>query len=290
MKGQGYALGEKIVLLCLVPEQAGHPTKKVKPRVLVHIVLVCLLFAAACRTAEVLPPAGPPPGQGNADGADGKPGPSIDALGPVGSAARQILLPEPFTEIVIEIAFVEGREPNPDTIAHLEREIERASQKAVSIDVHEIRGGKGSYTSSDIRGLSESSGTESAPPRASIFLAFLDGGFAENDQALGVAVAATVAAVFPDRIGSLSTLLQPGGVERAVAVHEVGHILALVNLGYEGASDREDPEHPNHSSNKASVMYWAVETLAVADVFRGGPPDRFDEADIADLRMLAGGA
>lgn len=285
MKGQGYALGQKIILPCLVTEQAGHATKKVKPRVLGHILLACLLSAAACRTADVLPPA--PPGQQDADGADGKQGPTIDALGPVGSAARQILQPEPFTEIVIEIAFVEGREPSPDTTAHLEEEIERASQKPVSVDTHEIQGGKGSYTSADIRGLSESSRTESAP-RASIFLAFLDGGFAENDQALGVAVAATVAAVFPDRIGSLSTLLQPGGVERAVAVHEVGHILALVNIGYESASDREDPEHPSHSSNKSSVMYWAVETLSVADVFAGGPPDRFDEADIADLRMLAG--
>lgn len=269
----------------LAAEQAGHPRRRMKPRFLAPILLVCLMFATACRTADVLPPA--PPGQRDADGTDA-PQASIDGLGPVGSAARQILQPEPFTEIVIEIAFVEGREPNSATLAHLQDEIGRGAQKTVTIDTHEIPGGKGLYSSDDIRNLSQSRRTETAAPKASVFLAFLDGRFAENDQALGVAVAATVAAVFPDRIGSLSQLLQPGGVERAVAVHEVGHILALVNLGYESASDREDPEHPNHSSNKSSVMYWAVETLSVADVFRAGPPDRFDEADIADLRLLAG--
>ncbi|MBW3589693.1 MAG: hypothetical protein KY429_09770 [Actinobacteria bacterium] len=252
-------------------------------------VFICLslLVAPACRLAD--PPAPPAPGEErNGKDRGGPKDSSIDALGPVGSAARQLLRPQPFTEIVIEVAFVNGREPKSATLDHLTDEIGRAAQKTVTIDTHEIPGGRGSYSSQDIRNLSGSRRNKTSAPKASVFLAFLDGRFAEDDQALGVAVAATVAAVFPDRIGSLSNLLQPGGVEQAVATHELGHILALVNIGYESASDREDPEHPNHSSNKSSVMYWAVETLSVADVFSGGPPDRFDEADIADLRMLAG--
>ena len=54
-------------------------------------------------------------------------------------------------------------------------------------------------------------------------------------------------------------------VENSVLVHEVGHLLGLVNLVYQSPIDHEDPDHPGHSSNDESVMYWAVESADVSN-------------------------
>lgn len=214
---------------------------------------------------------------------------ALDDLGSVGSAARPLLRPDPFTKIVLEIAFVAGREPTDSAVSHSRDVLKEVTGKAVSVQTHEIPPGDDSYSAGEIRDLSRSREAESSPPTGSIWIAYLNGSFSDDDQALGVAAAATVAAIFPDQIATLSSLLVAGGIEKAVILHEVGHLLGLVNIGYESKIDHEDPDHPNHSRNKGSVMFWAVETLSVRDIFRGGPPDDFDADDRTDLKALASG-
>ena len=53
-------------------------------------------------------------------------------------------------------------------------------------------------------------------------------------------------------------------VENSVLVHEVGHLLGLVNLVYQSPVDHED-HHPGHSNNDESVMYWAIESADVSN-------------------------
>lgn len=223
---------------------------------------------------------------GGRNGAPPPPAETIDDLGAVGSAARPMLRKGSFTQVVIEIANVAGRDPNDNAVSHLKAVLAEVSGKPVSVQEHQIAAGDGSYTAEEIRDRSRMRNNNSSEPTAAIWIGYLDGVFAENEEAIGAAVGATVAAIFPDQIGSISSLLQPGAIERAVLVHEIGHLLALVNIGYRSKIDHEDPEHPNHSNNRGSVMYWAVETLSVADLFRGGPPDNFDSADREDLSML----
>ena len=77
-------------------------------------------------------------------------------------------------------------------------------------------------------------------------------------------------------------------LEDAVSTHELGHVLGLVDLARD--TGRDDPEHPGHSSSRGSVMFWAVESDLVSQVF-GGPPSRqYDAADKSDLAALRGGA
>ena len=118
-------------------------------------------------------------------------------------------------------------------------------------------------------------------------------GVYEEDSVLGVAVDASTVALFSDTIEEADG---PFGrpsvedVENSVLVHEVGHLLGLVNLVYQSPIDHEDPDHPGHSSNDESVMYWAVESADVSNFIFGTLPSDFDDDDRSDLAGLADGS
>ena len=62
-------------------------------------------------------------------------------------------------------------------------------------------------------------------------LLYLRGGFAENERAVGVAVRGDVAAVFAERVDEAAGVFgDRSAVEDAVTMHEVGHLLGLVDL------------------------------------------------------------
>ena len=113
-----------------------------------------------------------------------------------------------------------------------------------------------------------------------------------DDSVLGVAVDASTVAVFKDSIEESENFLgRPSAdeIERAVTVHEAGHLLGLVNLVYTSPVEHEDPDHPGHSSNEDSVMYWAIESSSIGNIFSGNIPDEFDDDDRSDLAGMASG-
>lgn len=98
--------------------------------------------------------------------------------------------------------------------------------------------------------------------------------------------------LFADRINSVCNVLcvtfGSNEIWQAVLVHEFGHAMGLVDNGAPMQRNHEDPEHPGHSNNQASVMYYAVETTSIATVFQNGPPTQFDANDKSDLCALGG--
>ena len=114
----------------------------------------------------------------------------------------------------------------------------------------------------------------------------------EDESVLGVAVDASTMALFSDAIEEADGLFgRPSveDVENSVIVHEAGHLLGLVNLVYTSPVDHEDPDHPGHSSNDDSVMYWAIESTGLVNFITGDLPTTFDDDDLADLAGLASG-
>ena len=86
-----------------------------------------------------------------------------------------------------------------------------------------------------------------------------------DDSVLGVAVDASTVAVFQDTSDSVNFLGRPSAdeIERAVTVHEAGHLLGLVNLVYQSPIDHEDPDHPGHSNNEDSVRTGQLKAVAL---------------------------
>jgi hypothetical protein len=50
----------------------------------------------------------------------------------------------------------------------------------------------------------------------------------------------------------------------------------------------EDGQHPKHSTNDQSVMYWAVENTLGIQGLLGTIPNQFDQNDIDDVRAAGG--
>lgn len=206
---------------------------------------------------------------------------------------RLFLGGDQYTEINIEIDFVAGRQPSQAAIDHLVKIMKQAApgKKVTLSGGNVIPAQGGNYTGEAIETIGNKlRDTRSEKPRASVWVGYLDGSL---PGAAGVAVGGTVCAVFMDTIDELpfppTTRRE---IEKTILVQEVFHLLGLVNIGYTSPRPHEDKDHPHHSKNPNSVMYWALMTQESIITFLtngGAPPTNFDQDDLADLRDLANG-
>ncbi|HEX7167688.1 MAG TPA: hypothetical protein VF230_11975 [Acidimicrobiales bacterium] len=210
--------------------------------------------------------------------------------GPPGSYARSLLRPSPATAITVELMVEDGASLRAATVAHLESLLESAARKPVTVTTTAL--GAASQTTWSTDELVAAADTKSRirPQRGTAVLHVLavNGEFTDS-SVLGVALRGDLFAVFVDVVNDTGSPLVPASViEEAIAAHETGHLLGLVDLVVD--RNRDDPEHPFHSRNRGSVMYWAIESNLVGQVLDGPPPRDFDADDLADLAALRNGA
>lgn len=239
-------------------------------------------------------PASPGPAGGTVDAgrpSAGTPSPnstpqfdSRRGKGPTGSFGP-VLLRE---DLTLELLQQAGAAPSPSALGHLRARLGDVAGRSIgTTGPVEIEGGTRSWSAAELTELADQKAIRPAGS-ATIRMLFVHGTLGGNRSVLGVAVRGDVLAIFVDQVRSSGGLVgNSEGVERAVMLHEAGHILGLVDLVLD--TGREDPEHPGHSPNRGSVMYWAVESTAIGQVFGDNPPDTFDDADRADLARIKAG-
>ena len=201
-----------------------------------------------------------------------------------------------YTEMIIEIDHAPGYAPEASTVQLLTDRLAEVCDKPDGINavITETEfNHSGAWSADDVR--DQALEHREAPPMDGTtlrwHLLFPAGGY-DDDGVLGVAVNAADVAVFRDSIDDAENILRrPSAeeIENSVTLHEVGHLLGLVNLVYTSPRDHEDADHPGHSSNEDSVMYWAVESSSLGAIFSGELPNDFDDDDRADLEDLASG-
>ena len=259
---------------------------------------------SAAAGATTAPTGGQPPAAGEPGAAPGRTqapeAPAPPAVGPnddgeLGSSAYEYLN-RAIPRLVVEIDAVGGVEPYGDTLELVAERLQQVSDKPGGITVLPVEAIPGSpdntWTIADLRASERRNrDRHSTAKEMVLYLQFVDGS-SDRDNALAVAYSASAAAVFGENIRATATVLVgPAAVERAAVVHEIGHILSLVNLGYTSPRDHEDPDHPKHSTNRDSVMFWAVDTEGVLTILGGrtAPPTAFDREDLADLADVRSG-
>lgn len=243
-------------------------------------------------------PAVSPTGHGGGEDGDGD-GDGLtpaDDTGGVGANARAMLRGDRPT-LVVEIDTQQDVDADADAVAHLTATLGEVVDKPGGIvreGGNELSDPRTTWSSADLRAVAaDNRDTRTTDEQVSVHVLYVAGSHVEDGtetNAIGLALSASTIAIFPQRWQGMTSLLGSGtAIERAVLVHELGHLLSLVNLGYESDLDHEDPDHPGHSANQRSAMYYAVETTLIGQVFSGPPPDTFDDADRSDLDGLRTG-
>lgn len=229
--------------------------------------------------------------------------------GSPGDAARELVDPRVHAKLVVELDYPAGSAPNSEAKSVLKSALAEMTGRDPSrveiVESADIPADKSKkYTLNEIKALeSEHRDRRSAGDTAVLYVMYVAGGYSEDAgdyRVLGIAHGGTSLTIFKGNIQEATRSRVVGGItvptveerciERAVLVHEFGHVAGLVNLGTPMVRPHEDPENPGHSSNRDSVMYHAVEnTVDLFALFTGGCSDipyEFDGDDKADLAAL----
>jgi hypothetical protein len=201
-----------------------------------------------------------------------------------------------YTSMVVEIDYEPGYKPELSSTDLLKERLESVCKKPQGIEIQFTEtdfANEDIWDANDVRvtGWEE----KSHDPRDGSTLywqVIFPAGVYENESVLGVAVDASTISIFKDSIDDAENFLRrPSAekIENSVLVHEFGHLLGLVNTVYTSPENHEDSEHPGHSNNDDSVMYWAIESSSIANFFDNELPTEFDIDDKNDLKGLADG-
>jgi hypothetical protein len=220
-----------------------------------------------------------------------------------GARAGEYLHAQPYTSILVELDYVTGAEPEGGAISLFQQRLQEATGK--SVEVVRTPGLEGSganhrYTGQELQSLEDRFRSQhSEGARAALYLMYLDGGFerdTDDQKVLGAAYHGSSLAMFKGNLRAYakngnpldpSQLQKPtiGDLEGSVIVHEAGHVLGLVDIGTPMVTQHADAQHPGHSNNQESVMYWEVEQVSLlGSVLGQHPPNDFDANDRADLQ------
>ena len=210
-----------------------------------------------------------------------------------GECRYEILQGNTYSKLHIEINYVTDYSPDSGAIDILKKRIQDVSDKT-SITVSQSGFGStdSSYSLEEIVNIEKNERERfKSGDIFVIHILYLNGEYQDNDKTLGLAYGGSSFVLFKEKIEDASFLLiSPADIEKSVIVHEFGHLLGLINNGYQSPHNHEDPQHPNHSNNEESVMYWAIESQDIGNQLDGEPPNNFDADDLDDLRLMKEGS
>jgi len=209
-----------------------------------------------------------------------------------GECRYEILKGNEYSKIHIEVNYVTGNSPESDALNLLKQRVQEVTDKStITVSQSSFGSTDNSYTLEEILELEDKQRTRFKSGNTFVIhILYLNGEYSDNDQTLGLAYSGTSFAIFKEKIEDAAFLLiSAKDIEKSVIVHEFGHLLGLVNNGYQSPHDHEDPQHPHHSNNEESVMYWAIESQDIGNQLDGEPPNDFDNYDLDDLKLMKEG-
>lgn len=230
----------------------------------------------------------------------------LDVLGATnrlstGDSARDFLTQERFTDIVMEVVYVDGLSPSNEALDNLTKFINQYCYKPGGVEILKRSipsPGKVQYTIEQVDSLEREFRSQyNSDKRLALFVFYLDGSYKKTDQnaekdqldvVLGVAYRNTSFVVFKEGINKLLAS-ESVALESTVLMHEFSHLLGLVNVGTKMQTNHIDPENGHHCNVEDCLMNYKVES---GWSFVGGNMEhqlpQLDSQCVADLRANGG--
>ena len=216
----------------------------------------------------------------------------------VGFSAHDILANEIFTDIFIEILYVEGLKPSDQVLSNFKDFIlKRTFKSAVTIETRQIDIPlESSYTTTKIRSIEDENRTKfSSENELAIFMLFINGASSKNEEdsvILGTSYRNTSFVIFKETLQSFSNNFfgtKMGVLESTVICHEFSHLLGLVNLGTPMVEDHQDSENGAHCITENCLLYHKIERINIAiNFFNQVQIPELDAFCLQDLRANGG--
>jgi hypothetical protein len=223
-----------------------------------------------------------------------------DNLVPVDSTIvpNSFLSEKTYDKLNLEIQPMSGFEPTAETITTLKTFLQQRLNKSGGITISMSTAptqGLASYSISDIKSIENAHRTAKTTGKTlTAYILFLDGDYSANEgnaKVLGVAYGNTSMAIFEKTIRSFSGgVTQPPvkTLESTVILHEVGHILGLVNNGTPMQTTHQDATNGRHCTDQNCLMYYAAETSDIIANIAGGTIPSLDTNCLNDLKANGG--
>ena len=208
-------------------------------------------------------------------------------------------LGEDYSKIMVEFDFIEGYMPDAEALKHFKNVLERECRKEIFLEVDDaIPKKKEKYSIEDINDLEvKYRDLYRGGDQAVMYFLYLNGEFSDGgEEVAGFAYHGSSVVIFAEKIENASGLrISKTEVERAVLVHEAGHLLGLVEINYKSDYEHQDKEHEHHCTHTDEmghhdcVMFWKIETSDVGSFDSyynqvvGDVPNDFCEYCKADL-------
>lgn len=223
--------------------------------------------------------------------------------------SRDYLRSDGFGRLVLELDRVAGFEPRSANVDDVETRLAALVDKPQGVEVVldgtiASRGTDHRWTFAELQVLAAATDDLSVPAGTTkMHVLFVDGAYDSGPSGgtvLGIAWAQQHLVVFKQTVEELcvaASLPALGNqvcqdAELVIWLHEIGHVLGLVDIGLPMITPHEDPQHPGHDSDPDCIMYWAYEgdgliTRVLDDLLQTGNTTlSFDANCLADVAAV----
>lgn len=207
----------------------------------------------------------------------------------VGGSSGDLLGDKTYRSLKVEIQYVKGYKPEPVTVDHLSSFLETYLNKPGGINIvfNEIPAiGQAALSMEEVSAIEKARRTSFVQQDTiAIYVLFTDGVHPGN-KILGMAYRNTSVVVYGKAIRKYSSMagrLTHQELETAVLLHEICHLLGLINKGADSQSKHVDSAFPDHCNNRKCLMYHSVETKSLSSILIKGNIPVLDANCIEDL-------
>jgi hypothetical protein len=211
-----------------------------------------------------------------------------------GESAGDLLRDDKYKSLKVEIQYMDGFKPDPKAVLNLKDFLTEHlnKPKGIRFVLKKINPISDTIlTRNEVTNLRRAKRTiYTMGDQLAVCILYTNGEF-ENNNILGEAFRNTTIVIYGKSVKANSNTFRnptPTTLETELLLHEVGHLLGLVNKGSSMNNPHKDSLHEGHCENEKCVMYWTIGTRSMADprIKRSAP--NFDRACLQDLKANGG--